>query len=280
MTSRGGSVLEAVVLGLIQGLTEFVPISSIAHLRIVPALLGWEDPGAAYSAVLQLGTLLAVLVYFGSELGHLIRRAWGDASKGRPFASHEARLVWYILLGTVPIGVFGLVFQRAVEHEARSLYVIAASLIGVALLLVLAERVGTRRVTMEQIGFLQSQAVGLCQALALVPGSSRAGTTIVAGLFVGMTRETAARFSFLLGVPAIAASGLYELRDLAQHGLHGENLLHLIVATAMAAASGYLSIDVLIRYLKTHTTYLFVWYRVGLGVFLLFLLVTGRVAAL
>jgi len=271
---------EAIILGLIQGLTEFLPVSSVAHLRIIPAFLGWADPGAAYSAVLQLGTLLALLVYFESDLRRLTRCALHDIRKGRPFDSWEARLVWYILLGTVPIGVCGLLFQRVIEHQARSLYVIAGSLILLALLLALAERAGPRDLGISQIGFVRSQFVGLCQALALVPGSSRSGATIMAGLLVGMTRETAARFSLLLGIPAIAASGLFELRELARAGLWGSRLLHLVVATATAAVSGYLAIDFLLRYLRTHSTYLFIWYRIGLGLLLLALLYTGKVAAL
>jgi undecaprenyl-diphosphatase len=271
---------EAIILGLIQGLTEFLPISSVAHLRIIPALLGWEDPGAAYSAVLQLGTLVAVLVYFGPDLNRLASCAVGDIRKGRPFESWEARLVWYILIGTIPIGICGLMFQRFIEHEARSLHVIAGSLIILALLLALAERAGRRDLGIAQIGFARSQLVGLCQALALVPGSSRSGTTIMAGLLVGMTRETAARFSLLLGMPAIAASGLFELRELAKAGLWGPKLLHLVVATATAAVSGYLAIDFLLRYLRTHSTYLFIWYRIGLGLLLLALLYTGKVPTL
>lgn len=269
---------EAIILGVIQGLTEFLPISSIAHLRIIPALLGWKDPGAAYSAVLQLGTLVAVLLYFVSDLYGLIRAAWHDVREGRPFDSHEARLAWYILLGTIPIGVCGLAFRRFVENEARSLYVIAGSLILLAILLAVAERSGNHRLNMEQIGFVHTQAVGLGQTLALVPGASRSGTTIMAGLFLGMTRDTAARFSFLLGVPAIGASGLFELGELVRDGIGGAGLLHLIVATVISALTGYLAIGFLLRYLRTHTTYLFVWYRIGLGLLLLALLITGRVA--
>jgi len=271
---------EAIILGLIQGLTEFLPVSSVAHLRIIPAFLGWADPGAAYSAVLQLGTLLALLVYFESDLRRLTHCTLHDIRKGRPFDSWEARLVWYILLGTIPIGVCGLLFQRFIEHEARSLYVIAGSLIVLALLLSLAERAGRRDLGINQIGLVRSQLVGLCQALALVPGSSRSGTTIMAGLLVGMTREASARFSLLLGIPAIAASGLFQLRELARAGLGGAMLLRLVVATAIAAVTGYVAIDFLLRYLRTHSTYLFIWYRIGLGLLLLALLYTGKVAAL
>lgn len=271
---------EAVILGVIQGLTEFLPVSSIAHLRIIPALLGWKDPGAAYSAVLQLGTLLAVLVYFAPDVSSLISCAFEGIRKRRPFDSREARLAWYIVLGTIPIGICGLTFQRFIEHEARSLYVIAGSLILLAILLAVAERSGKRQIGMDQIGFVHSQVIGLCQAVALVPGSSRSGTTLMAGMFLGMTREAAARFSFLLGVPAIAASGLFELRELAKAGLGGVGLLHLLVATIASALTGYVAVDFLLRYLKTHSTYIFIWYRIGLGLLLLALLLTGRVAAL
>lgn len=274
------TIIRAIVLGLVQGLTEFLPISSIAHLRIVPALLGWPDPGAAFSAVIQLGTLVAVLVYFARDVAGLTGAALAGLARGRPLADAQARLAWLIVLGTVPIGVCGLVFKRFIEHEARSLYVISASLILLALVLWVAERRGGFRKPIEAIGFRESQWVGLAQALALIPGSSRSGVTITAGLFLGLTREAAARFSFLLGIPAILASGLFEFPELVRHGLGGGGLLSLGVATVVSAASGYLAIAFLLRYLRTHTTHLFVWYRLALGGLLLALLASGRLSPL
>ncbi len=269
------TVVQATILGLVQGLTEFLPISSIAHLRVIPALLGWPDPGAAFSAVIQLGTLVAVLVYFGRDLGVMTRAVLQGIFDGRPWRKQEARLVWFILLGTLPIGVCGLVFKRYIEGEFRSLYVISASLIALGIFLWVAERTATFRRDVGQIGFVDSQAIGLAQALSLIPGSSRSGTTMTAAMFLGLTREAAARFSFILGIPAIAAAGLFELRDLLRHGLSGAGMPALVIGILTSAVSGYLAIDLLLRYLRTRTTHVFVWYRIGLGLLLLGLLAGG-----
>ena len=274
------SVLQAVVLGLVQGLTEFLPISSIAHLRIVPALLGWPDPGAAFSAVIQLGTLVAVLVYFARDIGALGGTALVGLARGHPLEDHRARLAWFIVLGTFPIGICGLAFKKLIENEFRSLYVIAGTLIVLGLLLWAAERRGGFRKPLEAVGFRESQIVGVAQALALVPGTSRSGITITAGLFLGLTRDTAARFSFLLGIPAILAAGLFELRALLRHGMGDGGFLALGVASAVSAVSGYLAIAFLLRYLRTHTTHVFVWYRLALGALLLALLASGHLVHL
>ncbi|HSB69498.1 MAG TPA: undecaprenyl-diphosphatase UppP [Candidatus Methylomirabilis sp.] len=269
------SVIEASVLGLVQGLTEFLPISSIAHLRVVPALLGWLDPGAAFSAVIQLGTLAAVLIYFAGDLRAMAAAAVQGIRLGRPLGSQEARLAWFILLGTLPIGFCGIAFKRHIEGEWRSLYVIAASLIVLGLLLWIAERTAAFRRGIPEIGWWDSQLIGLAQALALIPGASRSGTTLAAAMFSGLTREAAARYSFLLGIPAIGAAGLFELRELLQHGLRGADLGSLLIGILTSAVSGYLAIDLLLRYLRTRTTLVFVWYRLGLGVLLLVLLALG-----
>ncbi len=267
--------IEAAVLGVVQGLTEFLPISSIAHLRVIPALLGWPDPGAAFSAVLQLGTLLAVLVYFADDVRALAGGAVRDLIRGRPWASQEGRLTWYILAGTIPIGLCGVLFKKAIEGELRSLHVVAFSLIGLGVLLWVAERFATFRREVRELGWRDSQAIGLAQAVALIPGSSRSGTTITAAMFLGLTREAAARFSFLLGIPAIGGAAVFEFRDLLRHGLSGEGLEVLAAGVLTSALSGYLAIDLLLRYLRTRTTYAFVWYRVGLGLLLLALLAAG-----
>lgn len=268
--------VQASVLGLVQGITEFLPISSIAHLRVVPALLGWPDPGAAFSAVIQLGTLAAVLVYFAEDLramtGGIVR---GLAEEGRPWVKPEARLAFFIGLGTLPIGVCGIAFKRYIVGELRSLYVISGSLIVLGILLWVAEKSAAFRREVKHLGWLDSQLIGLAQALALIPGSSRSGVTMTAGMFLGLTREAAARFSFLLGIPAIGAAGVFELRDLLGHGVGEAGLLSLLVATLTSAVSGYLAIDLLLRYLRTKTTYVFVWYRIGLGLLLLALLTSG-----
>lgn len=270
---------QAAFLGLIQGLTEFLPISSIAHLRVIPALLGWPDPGAPLSAVLQLGTLVAVLLYFGRDLKGLSREAISSLLRGRPLESVEARLAWFILIGTLPIGCAGLLFEDMIKGEARSLPVIASSLVGLALLLWVAEVVGVRRIRMEQVGFLRSQAIGLVQSLALIPGASRSGVTITAGLFVGMTRAAATRFSFLLGIPAILASGVYELKVLVAGGIQEIGWGSLCLGLVAAGVSGYVAIDFLLKYLERHTTYVFIWYRIGLGLLLWALILSGVLAA-
>lgn len=274
------SLLEAIVLGIVQGLTEFLPISSTAHLRIVPALAKlvdanhhWDDPGAAASAIIQLGTLVAVLVYFRQDIGALTAAVVRGLLRGKPLETREARLAWYIALGTVPIVACGLLFEDFIEHQARSLWIMVSSLIGLAVLLFIAEKVSSRRRDIQQVNLVDSLSVGLAQAVALVPGSSRSGTTITAGLFLGLTREAAARFSFLLSIPAVAGSGLYELYKI-RHDLDAVGL-NLLVATVVATVSGYGAIEFLLRYLRTHTTYVFIWYRIGLGGVLIVMLLGG-----
>jgi undecaprenyl-diphosphatase len=275
------SLLEAIILGIVQGLTEFLPISSTAHLRIAPALMKmadsahqWNDPGVAASAIIQLGTLVAVLVYFRKEICVLTTAVFRDLVQGVPLETPEARLAWSIALGTVPIVVCGLLFKNFIVHQARSLWVIVSSLIGLAILLYIAEKVSSRRRGIEQVNMVDALGVGLAQAIALIPGSSRSGTTITAGLFLGLTREAAARFSFLLSIPAVTLSGLYELYEILPQ-LNAALGLNLLVATVMAAASGYLAIEFLLRYLRTHTTYVFIWYRIGLGLVLMVMLLKG-----
>jgi len=263
------TVIEAGVLGVVQGVTEFLPISSIAHLRVVPALLGWADPGAAFSAVIQLGTLAAVLLYFASDMRAMAAGVVQGLRSGRPLDNQEARLAWYIAAGTVPIVVCGLAFQRSIVGQWRSLYVIAASLIGLGLLMWAAERMAGFRRDIKEIGWRESQIIGLAQAIALVPGSSRSGTTITAALFAGLTREAAARFSFLLGIPAIGAAGLFQLWELLAHGVDGAGMLSIAVGSVTSAASGYLAIDLLLKYLRRNTTLVFVWYRIVLGLLIL-----------
>jgi undecaprenyl-diphosphatase len=266
------NVLQALVLGVVQGLTEFLPVSSTAHLRLVPHLLGWPDPGAAVSAVIQLGTLIAVFAYFAADVKRLLTA--GVVGVWRRDLNHSAdsRMAWAILLGTVPIAVLGLGFKRFIETGARSLELIAWALIVLALLLLLAERIGRRTRGMEGLGFWQIQVIGLCQALALIPGCSRSGSTIMGGLFLGLRREEAAYFSFVLGLPAVAASGLLELRELLEGGLAGEGLVNLGVAVLAAAVSGYLAIGFLLRFLQRHGTYVFVVYRIVLGIGILLMI--------
>ena len=271
------SLLEAVVLGLVQGLTEFLPISSTAHLRIVPAFAGWEDPGAAFTAVTQLGTMLAVLVYFRADLSR-IARAWLGSLRDPQAVRRDldARLGWYIVLGTVPIGICGVLFKDQIETGARDLYLIGSALIVLALVLLLAELVGRRDRGTEEIKTKDGFTIGLAQTLALVPGVSRSGATITAGLFMGLDRPAAARFSFLLSVPAVVLSGLLELGTLLS-GEEGESgtVLSVAVATLLAFVTGYASIAFLLRFLATHSTVVFVVYRVVLGSLVLALAASG-----
>jgi undecaprenyl-diphosphatase len=272
------SLFEAIVLGITQGLTEFLPISSTAHLRIVPAFAGWEDPGAAFTAVTQLGTMAAVLLYFRADLTR-IARAWLRSLRD-PAARREldARLGWYILLGTIPIGIFGIAFKDQIETGARDLYLISVALILLGFVLLAAERVGRKDRDIKDITRRDGIAVGFAQALALVPGVSRSGATISAGLFLGLDRTSAARFSFLLSVPAVVLSGLLELVSIL-NGSDGEHvgLGALAVATLLAFIVGYASIAFLLRYLSSHSTIVFVIYRVALGALVLVLVSSGTI---
>ncbi|HEX5497548.1 MAG TPA: undecaprenyl-diphosphate phosphatase [Mycobacteriales bacterium] len=271
------NVLQAAVLGVIQGLTEFLPVSSTAHLRIVPALIGWPDPGAAFTAVVQLGTMLAILLYFWREIVH-ISVAWARGFADREVRSSlECRIGWYVLFATIPIGLFGLLFANQIENGARNLWLIASALIVLGLVLLAADRNGTRDRVEEQIRLRDGLTVGLAQAVALVPGVSRSGSTITAGLFVGLERQAAARFSFLLSVPAVVLSGLFELRKVGGHG--GPGIAVTVLATILAFVVGLASIHWLLRFLTQHSTAVFVGYRVGLGCLLLLLLGTGLLTA-
>ena len=267
-------IVQAIVLGLIQGFTEFIPISSTAHLRIIPALLGWKDIGAAYTAVIQIGTLIATLVYFKKDISNLTK-GFTEAFKKKDFlTNYESRIFILIIIGTIPISVCGLLFKRFIEGEARGLYVISAALILLAIVLFIAEKVSSKKKDFSEITFKDGIVIGCAQALALIPGSSRSGVTITAGLFRGLKRDVAARYSFLLSIPAIGLSGLYELykeRDVLLH----ENFLSLAIATVVAGITGYMSIAFLLSYLKTRSNLIFIIYRIVLGIIILILLSQG-----
>ncbi len=267
---------QAIILGIVQGLTEFLPVSSTGHLRIVPAFLGWEDPGSAFTAVTQLGTLAAVLIYFRTDLWN-IARAWLRSLPARKWpADHDARMGWFILLGTIPIGIFGLAFNDQIESGARSLYLIGTTLIVLGLVLLLAEKVGKRDRTIEEINGRDAAFMGLAQALALIPGVSRSGSTISAGLFAGFDRAAAARYSFLLSVPAVVLSGLFEARKIGEPG--GADFVPTLIATILAFIVGYASIAWMLRWLTSHSTAIFVAYRVILGALVLILTATGAIS--
>jgi undecaprenyl-diphosphatase len=270
------SAIEAIVLGLVQGLTEFLPISSSGHLRIVPALLGWEDPGAAFTAVIQLGTMAAVLVYFRRDLWRIavawlreLRTPWAQRSQ-------ESKLGWFIVLGTIPISIFGVAFSDQIESGARDLYLIGSALILFSFVMLAAERVGKRERELDDMNVRDGVFVGVAQVLALIPGVSRSGATISAGLFRNFDRAAAARYSFLLSVPAVVLSGLFELRDVGDG--EGASAGATIIATLVAFGSGYAAIAWLLRYLATHTLGIFVAYRIPLGVLVIVLAATGAIA--
>jgi undecaprenyl-diphosphatase len=264
----------AALLGLIQGLTEFIPVSSTAHLRIAPALLGQPDPGAAFTAVIQLGTLAAVLAYFARDLFVDLPRAL-LFDRSRP----EARLPLLLIVGTIPIVVGGLTLKSFIVGDARSLWVVASMLIGVGVVMAIVDRTskGDRGKDVGDVRLLDAGLIGLAQACALIPGVSRSGATICMALALGFARSPAARFSFLLGIPAIAGAGLHEMKD-AVHQLGGQSLAPLVVATLVAAVSGYASIAWLLRWLGSRSLVPFAGYRVVLGVALLALCTVGVIA--
>lgn len=267
------SLLEAIVLGIVQGLTEFLPISSTAHLRFVPALVGWDDPGAAFTAITQAGTIAAVLIYFRRDLWRIAsawRRSLRQPLRAAPF---DARLGWFILIGTIPIVVLGAIFSDDVETGARSLSLLAWSMIGLGVLLLVAEWTATHVRPLRSLRLPDALVIGLAQAAALIPGTSRSGVTLTAGLFVGLTREAAARYSFLLSVPAVFAAGVYELfADVVGATAIGIDVGPAIIATLLAFVTGYAAIGALLAFLRRHSTLPFVAYRVVVGVLILVLL--------
>jgi undecaprenyl-diphosphatase len=272
-------LLQALVLGLIQGLTEFLPISSSAHLRVFPALFGWDDPGAAFTAVTQLGTETAVLLYFRRDLWR-IATTWLRALRDPALRSHpDARMGWYIIVATIPIGVFGLAFENQIETGARNLTLVGTSLIAFALVLYAADRMGRRDRDLDQLSVRDGVLIGLAQSLALIPGVSRSGATMTAGLLLRLERPAAARFSFLLAIPAVVASGLFQLVGILSGEEGGdEPFAFVVLATLVAFAVGYAAIAWLLRYLVTHSVALFVIYRIALGTFVLALVAAGAIS--
>jgi undecaprenyl-diphosphatase len=263
---------QAAVLGMVQGLTEFLPISSTAHLKVIPIALGWGDSGVAFTAIIQLGSIAAVLWYFWADLSQI---GWGmvKAVRTGDYESQEFRLAAGIALGTIPIIIGGAMLKIFVpdldNSPLRSLEAIAVASIVMALLLALAERLGTHRRKFEEITKQDGILMGLAQALALIPGVSRSGSTLTAGLFLDLERSTAARFSFLLGIPAITLAGLVELKDVLSAEFDGNTWFSLIIGLISAALFSYLAIAWLISYLQKQSTWVFVWYRLAFGVAIL-----------
>lgn len=274
------NILEAIVLGIVQGLTEFLPISSTGHLTLAGKLMHvissqHPEKWTAFMAVIQLGTLLAVIIYFWSDLIQIINDFLKYNLKERVKYSEQSlnsRLGWLIIIGSVPVGILGLSLKKIIEGTlTKDLYVIAGSLIVLAIILAIAEKTARFKKEIKDITAWDAFWVGIAQCLALIPGSSRSGTTITGGLFLGMNRETAARFSFLLSIPAVLASGLLELVESLKF-LNASMTINLILATAAAAVFGYLSIDFLLRYLRKYSTFVFIYYRIAIGIIILVLL--------
>jgi undecaprenyl-diphosphatase len=271
------SWFEAIVLGLVQGITEFLPISSSAHIFVVSQLLGWQDPGAAFTAVSQIGTELAVIVFFRRDIARIIS-TWARSLFTPALRSGiDARMGWYIIVGTIPIAVIGLIFSHQIETAARNLWLVSGTLIGFGIILGVADALGRHRLALANLNAKDGILFGLGQALALIPGVSRSGATISTGLALGYTREAAARYAFLLAIPAVVASGLYEATKIGSDPTveWGPTIL----ATLIAFFTGFAVIAWLLRWVTTRSYLPFVIYRIALGLLLIVLLLTGVLVA-
>ena len=263
---------KVLILGIVQGITELLPISSTTHMRIVPSLLGWPDPGLAFSAVLQMASLAAVMSYFWKDINSLIGGTIRSVRDGN-YRSNDFRMTMGIVIGTIPLIIVGLLFQKMLKAPGspfRSLVAIGIACIVMSLLLALAEFIGTRKRNFDRLTMQDGWWVGVVQALAIVPGVSRSGSTITGALLLGMERETAAKFSFLLGLPAVILAGSAALHELLKAGLSLEGWLILLVGLISGTISSFAAIYGLLRYLEKQSTWIFVWYRLAMGLFLIF----------
>jgi undecaprenyl-diphosphatase len=259
-----------VLLGLLQGVTEFLPVSSTAHMDIAPQLFGMRDPGAAFSAVVQLGPIVAIIAYFRQDLARYASGFLRTINPGNLKPNDvDARLGWFTVLGTIPLCIFGLLFEKKIGTTFRSLNLVAAMLILLAIVLLVAEKVGSRRKPLERMTFPDSQVIGWAQVLALIPGTSRSGLTITAGLFRGLDRESAARFSFLLSIPAITLAGVYKLVKVLHQTHLGHEAGPYVLAAIVAGVFAYVVVRWFMGYMKEHNTGIFIAYRILLGIFVL-----------
>ncbi|WP_271395038.1 undecaprenyl-diphosphate phosphatase [Neomicrococcus lactis] len=276
------SWIEAIILGLVQGLTEFLPISSSAHLRIVGEFLpSAQDPGAAFTAITQLGTELAVIIFFWRDIVRIISHWFGSLTGKVSRDDPDARMGWLVIIGSIPIGILGILLQDLIDTSFRSLWITATMLIVFGLFLAVADAIGKQERHLQDLTFKHGIFFGLFQALALIPGVSRSGGTITGGLLMGYTREAATRYSFLLAIPAVFSSGLYKLyKTLSGEGIVGPyGMGETLLATAIAFVVGFVMVGWLLRYISTHSFRAFVWYRIALGVILYILLATGVISA-
>ncbi|MQA26187.1 MAG: undecaprenyl-diphosphate phosphatase [Micromonosporaceae bacterium] len=273
--------IEAIVLGIVQGLTEFLPISSSAHLRITSELFFGRDAGASFTAVTQLGTEAAVLIYFAKDIWRLTKTWFVGLVDAETRQTVDYRIAWYVIIGTIPIGVLGFLFKDDIRGAARNLWLVSANLIIFALLLAAAEYWGRQKRAIGDMRLRDGVIMGFAQAMALIPGVSRSGGTITAGLAIGMNREAATRYSFLLAIPAVVAAGVFSLPDVfAPSGVGlAPSLAQMIVATAISFVLGYASIAWLLRWVAKHSVYVFVWYRILIGAAVLGLLSAGVISA-
>ena len=271
-------LLKAVFLGVLQGLTEFLPISSSAHLRIFPDLFGWGDPGAAFTAVIQIGTELAVLIYFRHDIWRIgstwVRSLYRPEYRGQL----DARMGWFIIVGSLPIVVLGILLKDIIERDFRNLWIIGTTLIVLGLILGIADRISSDRLRIKDIRLRDAVLMGLAQACALVPGVSRSGATISMGRFLGYEREAATRYAFLLAIPAVVGAGIFELKEIP-HGDNSYGWAPTVVATVVSFVVGYAAIAWLLRYVATKSYLPFVVYRVGLGSLTFALLAAGVLSA-
>ncbi|WP_262061771.1 undecaprenyl-diphosphate phosphatase [Streptomyces sp. STR69] len=282
------SWFESLILGLVQGLTEFLPVSSSAHLRLTAAFSGWKDPGAAFTAITQLGTEAAVLIYFRQDVGRILAAWFRSLTNKEMRRDHDAQMGWLVIVGSIPIGVLGVTLKDQIEGPFRDLRITATMLIVVGVVIGVADRLAARdetggrhrapkqRKTLVDLNAKDGLLYGLCQAMALVPGVSRSGATISGGLFMGYTREAAARYSFLLAMPAVLASGAFELKDAAEEGhiAWGPTMF----ATVIAFAVGYAVIAWFMKFISHKSFMPFVWYRIALGIVIIALVTAGALS--
>lgn len=254
----------AILMGILQGLTEFIPVSSTAHLRILPELFKIEDYGAAFTAVIQIGTLLSLLIYFRKDIYNLIKDFFTSLIK-KDYQNQNFWLSIYIVVGTIPIVFFGILFKRYIENELRSLSVIATSLIIFAIILLISEKVGKKEKDIQNIDIKDAILIGLAQAFALIPGASRSGVTICMALLLGYKREVSARFSFLLSIPSVLGAGLFEMKEVFGQSV-SFNIPSVIIATFVSFVFGLIAIEFLLRFLVNHRVNLFAYYRIVLGI--------------
>jgi len=262
------SLWEAVVLGIVQGLTEYLPVSSTAHVRVASALMGGQDAGAAFTAVIQLGTTAAVILFFAKDIVQFAKASWEAAKHKNPFHSVDSQTAFFVLLGTIPIGLCGLLFQNFIRNEARSMFVISGALILFGVVLLLAEKRGKQQRSLSSMKLKDALGVGLWQALALVPGASRSGVTITGALFANFNRADAARYSFLLSIPSTGLAGIFEFRTFLRESA-GQDWVALGVGTGVAFLSGMGAIWFLMRLVRRHSLNGFAYYRIALGAVLL-----------